>query len=572
MTSSYRRRQKQIAEVMVRYEMGHLLEILGLERFASFERRLLRRPPAHTRPESLRLALEELGPTFVKLGQALSARPDVLPPDFQAELVKLQDNTIRVRAELIYETIASELGAAATELFATFETEPLAAASIGQVHAATLHDGTDVVVKVRRPDAAEQVELDLEILRNLAARADQRWQDAERWDLSGLVRGLADLMRAELDYLQEAANAQEFAADFGTDPLVHIPSVYPELTTSRVITLERLWGTRIGDVAGLDAGGVDRAALARRFAAMVAQMVLVNGFFHGDPHPGNFFVEPGGRIGIVDFGRVGRIDESMRSRLSGLVMALVRKDPERLTKALLALGVSAQLVDRERLRLDVSEMLSRYGGHPIHQVPIRAALTDTLDVVRRHNLTISPDLALLFAVLVMDESITEELDSDFRFDDVLRPYVESQLASSLSPLGLARRAEEWGIDVAEMATALPGQLHRLLEVIGDGQFEIHLRARELQPLVQRIERLANRVSLSIVAAAAIDGLSELAAHNHSGRSRRRSGRAAGVGVITSVAVYTLWRRSGVAAVLDTLRPHRLISNVSASKIHGTTGM
>ena len=550
MTSAYRRRQHHIAEVLVRYEMGHLLEVFGLERFASLERRILRRGGGHTRPESLRRALEELGPTFVKLGQLLSTRPDLLPPEFQTELAKLQDNTKRVDPDLIEEVIAGELGGPTADVFATFDREPMAAASIGQVHAATLHDGTEVVVKVRRPEAAEEVELDLEILRNLAARADQRWKDAEHWDLNGLAREFADLLRAELDYLQEADNAQQFAAAFAADPGIHIPAVFPDLTTSRVLTLERIRGTKVTDVSGLDAIGVDRVALAERFATTVAQMVLVNGFFHGDPHPGNFFVEPGGRIAVVDFGRVGRMDDTMRARLSRLMMAVIRRDPDRLSQALLALGESSHPVDRERLRHDLVEVLSRYGGHAVRDVRIGAALTDVLGIVRRHNLTILPDLALLFAVLMMDEGIVGELDPELRFEDVLRPYVEKQLASNLSPASLIRRAEEFGVEVAETALELPGQLHRLLEVIGDGQFDIHLRTTELQPLVQRMERLGNRVAVSILAAAAIDGLSELAAHNRSGRGWRRPALAAGVGAVSSFTAYTAWRRSPVARILN----------------------
>jgi ubiquinone biosynthesis protein len=552
-SSSYRQRQRQIAEVLVRYEMGHLLEVFGLERFASLERRLLRRGAARTRPQSLRMALEELGPTFIKLGQILSTRADLLPPDFQAELAKLQDDTNRVAPEGIEETIRSELGAAPTELFASFDSEPVAAASIGQVHAATLHDGTEVVVKVRRPGAAKEVELDLEIVRNLAARASQRWKGAEHWDLEGLARDFADVLRAELDYLREAGNAQEFAANFATDPRVRIPSVYPELTTSRVITLERVRGLKITDVAGLDTAGVDRPELAERLATTVAQMVLVDGFYHGDPQPGNFFVEPGGRIGIVDFGRVGRIDDDLRARLSRLLMALIRKDPDRLTSALLALRVPAAPIDRERLRQDLSQLLARYSGHAIRDVPIGAAITEVLDVVRRHNLVIAPELALLFAVLIMDESITEELDPAFRFENALRPYVERHLASSLTPGVLARRAEQFGIEVAELAGELPGQLHRLLDTLGDGQFEVHLRTTELQPLVARVERLANRVAISVLAAAAIDGLTEMAAHNNSGRGWRKPVVAAGVGVLTCLTAYRTWRRSPIAEHLDRLR-------------------
>ncbi len=380
MTSSYRRRQKQIAEVLVRYEMGHLLEVFGLERLVSLEHRLLKLGSVPTRPESLRMALEALGPTFIKLGQVLSTRADLLPPDFQAELAKLQDNTVRVAPDAIEETIRTELGAAATEVFASFDPEPLAAASIGQVHAATLHDATDVVVKVRRPGAAEEVELDLEIVQNLAARASQRWKEAEHFDITGLARDFGDLLRAELDYLHEARNAQQFAANFAGDPGVHIPLVYTELSTSRLITLERIRGTKITDLPGLDNTGTDRTALAQRLAATVAQMVLVDGLYHGDPQPGNFFVEPGGRIAIVDFGRVGRIDDNMRSRLSRMLMALIHNDAERLTNTLLALRVATGPVDRVRMRQDLSELLSHYSGQAIHDVPIGPALTDVLDI------------------------------------------------------------------------------------------------------------------------------------------------------------------------------------------------
>jgi ubiquinone biosynthesis protein len=553
-TSSYHRRQREIAEVLLRYEMGHLVEIFGLERFVSLERRLLRRGAARTRPESLRMALEELGPTFIKLGQVLSTRGDLLPPSFGVELAKLQDNTIHVPTDSIEETISTELGAAPTDIFASFDREPLAAASIGQVHSATLHDGTDVVVKVRRPGAAEEVELDLEILQNLAARATQRWKEVDFLDVAGLVRDFADLLRGELDYLQEAGNARQFAANFADNPTVHIPTVYLELTTSRVITLDRITGMKITELASLDTAGIDRAALAERLATAVAQMVLVDGLYHGDPQPGNFFVESDGRIAIVDFGRVGRIDANLRSRLSRLVMALIHKDPDRLTSALLALRVPAAPVDRERLRQDLSGLLARYSGHAIHDVPIGAAITDVLEVVRRHGLVMSPDLALLFAVLVINESVTDQLDPNFHFDDTLRPFAQRHVISSLSPSALAHRAEQVGIEFAEFAVELPGQLHRLLETVGDGQFEIHLRTSELEPLVHRIERLANRVAVSILAAAAIDGLSELAAHNSSGGSSRRPIYATGVGVLTSLAIYAGWRRSPLVRLLDRLRP------------------
>jgi ubiquinone biosynthesis protein len=553
MSSTYHHRQVEIAEVLVRFELGHLLEVFGLEGLVSIERRLLRRGPVPTRPESLRKALEELGPTFIKLGQALSARADLLPPDFQAELVKLQDDAVRVPSNVIEEIVKGELGASSTRVFASFDSEPLAAASIGQVHAAILHDGTEVVVKVRRPGSAERVELDLEILQNLAARASRRWKEAEYWDVNGMAKDFADKLRSELDYMQEARSAEQFAANFAADPEVHIPSVYPELTTSRLITLERIRGLKITDLAGLDTAGVDRAVLAERLAHTVAKMVLIDGYYHADPNPGNFFVEPLGRIAIIDFGRVGRIDDNLRSGLSRLLLALIQKDSNRLMSALLSLGPTATR-DHAGLRQDLSAMLSRFGGDTIREVPIGAAIGELVDIVRHHKLSIPPDLALLFAVIVIHEGITGQLNPNFRFDDALTPYVQRHLASGLSRAALAHRAEHFGIEVAELVGELPGQIHRLLEVIGDGGFEVHLRTDELQTLVGRVERVGNRLAMSILAAAVIDGLSELAAHKRRIQPTRKQMLAAGVAALTSLGASSAWRRSAVGALLGKRRP------------------
>lgn len=552
MNHARHRREVQIAEVLARYELVHLIEAFGLERLVSAERKVLRRGPLPARPESLRMALEELGPTFIKLGQALSTRSDLLPPQFQLELSKLQDSTRPVPGEVIAATVRDELGAPLIEFFADFDPEPLAAASIGQVHAATLHDGTDVVVKVRRPGAADEVVQDLDILQDLAARAGRRWKQAEHCDLTGLARDFADALRSELDYSEEAANARQFAANFAGDATVHIPAVYAQWSTSRVLTLERVRGTKITDFGGLESTGVDRAALAERLADVVAKMVLVDGFYHGDPHPGNFLVETDGRIGIVDFGRVGRIDDDRRSALSRLVTALLHKDAERLTAALLALKTPSLPVDRKQLRQDLGELLSRYGGHALGREPIGRAISDVMDVIRRHKLGMPSDLMLLLAVLVMDESMTAALDPGFRFEQALTPYVHRYLAALLSPAGLARRAEELGLEIGQVAAELPGQLHRLLEVLGSGQFDFHLRTDELEPLVHRIERLGNRVVLSILGAAVIEGLGELAAHNRRVPLRRKAVVSGAITAAASLGAYTALQRSSVASFVASL--------------------
>jgi ubiquinone biosynthesis protein len=551
---SYHHRQVQIAEVLVRYGMGYLMELLGLDGLVSFERRLLKRDPARTRPEDLRLALEELGSTFVKLGQVLSTRADLLPPEYQVELSKLQDYAPAVPSDVIQEIVSRELQSGTDKAFAKFDLVPLACASIGQAHTATLHDGTEVVVKVRRPSVVEEVEQDLEILQNLAARASRRWEDAARWDLKGVAEQFGRILLSELDYLQEARNAERFAANFSHDHDVRVPRVFHELTTSRVITLERMTGMKISDVAALDEAGVDRRALAERATRIFAKSVFQDGFFHGDPHPGNFFIEPSGRVGIIDFGRVGVIDDRLRSQLMRLLIALARNNPERMVRALLSLGAATGPVDRTSLQNDLSDLLSLYTGQSGHNGAVRAVLGEVLKLVRRYNLTIPHDLALLFTVIMIDEGIAATLDPEFRFEEVLAPFAERQVAHELSPAAVARRIEQFGIDAAELAVDLPAQLHRLLEMLGEGRgFEINLRAAELESLVSRFEHLGNRIAASILAAAVIDGMSGLGLPNRRELGWRKPAIAAGLAVVSSLGAYEAWRRSPAAAALDRLR-------------------
>ncbi len=310
-------RQRQIAEVLARYGLDYLANLIGIDRLIARERALRGRDSqdAHTPPEGLRLALEELGPTFIKLGQLLSTRADLLPPEYRRELTKLQDTAPAVPSDAVQETIEAELHASAADAYRSFHPEPLACASVGQAHLATLHDGTEVVVKVRRPNVVEEMGQDFEIIQNFAARASRRSKTAARYDLIGLADEFVQTLRAQLDYLQEARNAERFAANFDGDSSVQIPHVFWDLTTSRVITLERIRGAKITDVAALENYGLDRHALAERAAQITAKMVFEDGFFHADPHPGNFFIEPTGRIGIVDFGMVGSIDEPLREQL-----------------------------------------------------------------------------------------------------------------------------------------------------------------------------------------------------------------------------------------------------------------
>lgn len=499
---------------MTRHGMGHAVGVLGLERFVPFRESLrgqVREPKGDGGPAHLRMAFEELGTTFIKLGQILSTRSDLLPPEYQAELARLQDAAAPIAPDIVRETVVAELRQPIETTFASFDLMPLAAASIGQAHAATLLDGTQVVVKVRRPGVVEQVEEDLEILQNLAVMASRRWELADQYDLPGLAYEFAQTLRDELDYLREARNAERFAVNFANDPSVHIPRVYWETTTSRMLTLQRVRGIKINELAALDAAHIDRPALAQRAAKLILHMVFEDGFFHGDPHPGNFFVETDGRIGLIDFGMVGIVDTRTQEQLLGVLIALTAQDAGRLVDVLQELGVARQRIDRDTLQRDLDWALRRYYGRPLAEISISAVLTEALGIVRRHHLQLPPDLALLVKTLVMEEGLGAQLDPTFNLAPVLAPYARRLWLRQYSPLQWARRLNTTSLDVARLGMDLPQQLRRIINDLERGALEVAARPSGLEPYLYRLERIANRIVFGILTAAFVVGLALLLA-------------------------------------------------------------
>ncbi|MFB9653465.1 ABC1 kinase family protein [Pseudarthrobacter oxydans] len=550
MTTNLRvHRHQQISEVLARHGLGFLLGITGLERWVPFHQGLMgheRRTEPYTNPEHLRLALEELGPTFIKLGQLLSTRADLLPPRYQTELAKLQDGAPPVQGARILQLIREELGSGPDEVFADFTLEPLASASIGQAHLATLHDGTPVVVKVRRPDVIPTIEADLDILQNLAVQISHRWEAAADYNLPGIAADFAQTMRAELDYLQEGRNAERFAENFAADPGVHIPRVFWETTTSRVLTLERIVGMKVNDLTALDRAGIDRAALAVRSAGTAVKMVFEDGFFHADPHPGNLFIESDGRIGLIDFGMVGEVNDRMRGQLTVLLSALIRNDPDRLGSALVDLSVTRQTVDRNRLRVDVTRFIALYEGRQLSQIEIGPLISQAVTLMRTYHLQMPQELAKLLKMMIMAEGIGVELDPGFNLSVVLAPHARKLMYSRFAPQAIARRMAAAGADVTELAADLPDLLRRVVDTIDTG-LEVHLRAAELEPLVGRAERIGNRLVAGMIAAALIGGVGALTAGDKErwGNWERPLMRA-GLGAGGALGAYLVWtsRRTG----------------------------
>lgn len=530
-------RYREIAAVLRRHSFGFLASLIGAGRRTRRRGDQVTAPPSDTSPAHIRRALEELGPTFIKFGQLLSTRPDLIPPALATELSKLQDSAPPVPTEQIRDVIRRELGAEPEELFASFDDEPMASASIGQAHTATLRDGTPVVVKVRRPGAVAQVQEDLEILRNLALRASRAWSLARDYDAPGIADEFAQTLRAELDYLQEGRNAERFAEYFEDDPDVVIPRVFWDYTTSRVLTLERMTGMNVGDTAALDAAGVDRKRVARKGADVVLKMTFEDRFFHADLHPGNLFIHEDGTIALIDFGMVGEIGEELRGQLSGLFVSLVRGNPEALASALVNMAPGSGGVDRDLLRDDLSIFLSRYPLRSLRDTPFARMMAELFAILRQHRLRLPREMALLFKALLLIEGLARRLDPDFRLGEVLEPYAERLARERFSATVLAQRIARASADLGELLLEAPGVLRRLVDHADGSGIEVHLRAAELEPLVGRAERIGNRLVAGMISAAFISGIGSLIGSDRRFRSWENMMVGTGLGMIGTLGAY-----------------------------------
>jgi ubiquinone biosynthesis protein len=498
------RRYRQIVRVLIRHGFGGLVDQLGLLPVLSLPRRLLQRGPAVHRlsaPEHIRLAIEELGPTFIKLGQILSTRPDLVPPAYIRELSKLRDTVPPAEWEAVRQRVESELEGALEDVFASFDPEPLAAASLAQVHVATLPSGEEVVVKVQRPGIEETIAVDLEILFDLARLVQERTPLGEFYDLPEIAEGFAFTLRAELDFRREGRNADRFRRDFASEPMLYVPQVYWEYSTTRVLVLERIRGIGIGDLEGLDAAGVDRHQVALNATRIVLKQVLDHGFFHADPHPGNFLVMDGAVIGAMDFGMVGRLSPSMRSDVTRLYTAFVTQQSDAIVEELIRMGAASQQVDRRRLQRDMEQLLDKYFSLSLKEIRAQEVIEDVLPIAFRHHLALPSDLWLLEKTVVMMEGVGAQLDPDLAILDVVGPEVRRAAQRLASPGLWARKALKVAGDWGDLFTSVPRQVPRLMDRLEQGDLEFGLRLVDLDRMVGRLDNIGNRLSISLVIAA-----------------------------------------------------------------------
>ena len=536
-------RYREIARILRRHGLGFAASATRMDWLIPFHRGAFShevRPEPYRTPEHVRLLLEQLGPTFIKLGQLLSTRPDLIPADYIDELAKLQDDAPPVDAEIVRGMIRSELGQSPDDLFRDFDSRPLASASIGQAHAAVLQDGTEVVVKVRRPGAAVQVEEDLAILLDLAERSERHSESARTVGLRSLVEEFASSIRTELDYVTEAQNAERFAANFASNADVGIPRVFWEHTTRTILTLERVRGIKISDIAALDAAHVDRPALAQRATGVLLKMIFEDRFFHADPHPGNMFVSADGRIELIDFGMVGELSERLQERLTRLFIALMDEDADELADALIELSVTSRGVERAELVDSAGSLIIRYHGRTLGDLDVGGLLSDLFSMVRAHGIRLPSELAMLLKVLLMAEGVGVRLDPTFQMAGVLAPYAEQLSRRATSIAAIARRLAATGGDAGELLLRLPRGLQRLLDGATSSGVVVQVRVADLEPILGRAERIGNQLLAGLLAAAFIRGIGEVVTHDRKWRPWEGGMMAAGLSVISGLSGYLLW--------------------------------
>jgi len=503
---SYRRfrRYRQIINVLVKHGFGGLLELLRLRRIFG-RRKLLPADLVSPRAKRLRLALEELGPTFIKVGQMLSTRSDIVPADIFHELQKLQDQVPPVAAEEIISEIELDLKSPVNAIFEDFDEKPVAAASIGQVHRARLKTGEEVVVKVQRPDIRKTIDEDINILRTLAGLAERHLSDAELYNPVGVVDEFAKLIRLELDYTLEARNMERFAHNFADDDTVYIPRVYWEHTTGRVLTMERIEGVKVSQIEDLKKSGFDPERIAVRGAEIYLEQIFIHRFFHGDPHPGNIFVMPGEVMGFMDFGIVGRLSPEMARHFDNLLMAIARKDTDRITLGLLRISVIDEEANMDDMKADIAELVDRYYGISLNQFEVSELVREVSEITAKHRIRMNRQLSLLGKVLAGVEGVGRQLDPDFNIAPLIEPFAVRLITQRFSPKEVLGRASRLVRDYGDLMAILPQDLQIVLDKAKDGKLRIEFKHVGLENIVPELERSTSRLSFAMIIAAIVVG-------------------------------------------------------------------
>ena len=514
-SASRRHRYREVAAVLRRHGVGVGANWVGVGRLFPFHRgwtgRAKRGVP-YSSAEHLRLAMEELGTTAIKVGQILSTRADLVSREIAAELAKLRDNVPPVPTPVLVETIEQACGCPLSEVFATFNDEPLAAASIGQVHRATLHDGTEVVVKVRKPGVVETVAEDLSILRDMAPHF-AGFEGLGGTDLVAIVDEFSRTLRGELDYVREGRNADRIRSTLSDDGPVIVPRIHWKYTSEAVLVMDFVEGQRLQDaIENRDAETLKE--LAQGAAAAFMKQIFESGFFHADPHHGNIIVRDDGKIALLDFGMTGTLDDDLTLYLTECLAALVSQDAAGLTDAFEDLGILTEPSKRGDVKRDLRFVLEQHHGLDTENLDVAAFIQDLFGIARRHRLSIPPDVVLVLKTIAMIDGVCRELDPQFNVTLIAEPFVRRAIRRRYAPRQMSRRIAAATRDALDASLRLPAQVSRLTSRLERGEVEFKLRHEGMEGPIENLRLMVARLSMAMVASALIVGLAIIGASEH----------------------------------------------------------
>ena len=497
------RRFQHVVNVLAKYGFGEAMSQVHVWECVHVERGILKREckiPEVNIAQRIRLAIEELGPTFIKLGQLLSTRPDLVPPEIITELKKLQASVNFIPAEIIRAVVESELGRPIDEIFESFDDQPLAAASLAQVHLAVFR-GKQVVLKVQRPNIVQTIEIDIDIMRNLAGLAERYSPTLYLINAIGLVEEFDQQMKKELDFRMEAYNSRRFAQNFADDDTIHVPDVYMELSTKRIITMEYLDGINISDTQKLIDEGYNLRLIARRGAILGFKSTFQFGFFHADPHPGNIIVLPDNVIGLVDYGMMATLSLRDRERLAKLVYFISIRDEKRVARALNELMESEDTIPAEDLESQMSAIINEYGDVTAGELRLAGMLFAMMRAIMTHGGRLRPQLLWVTKSIAIQEEIAYSLHADFNLMELGRPFAEKILNQKFNPFSQPFGLYYWLNDVLDTARDLPYDIGIVLRELRKGRFRIEFEHIGLEPIRLTMDQIANRTALTIIIAA-----------------------------------------------------------------------
>jgi len=507
------KRYRDILAILIKYGFGNLVEQLNINYYIELGRKIVTLGTASkglerlTQAERMRMAMEELGTTFIKLGQLLSTRPDVIPPEYIEEFRKLQDKVPSISSDEVRRQISLELGIPVEELFSSFTDTPLASASISQVHRARLVDGEEVVLKVRRPRIEQLIETDLDILMGLAYLVEKHLPSGELYDPTGIVKEFRRTLYREMDFSREGHTIDRFALNFADDPTLHVPKVFWDYTGETVLTMEYVDGIKVSDFDALRAQGYDLKAIARNGADAILKQVLIHGLFHGDPHPGNIFILPENTVCFLDYGMVGRLDESLKYQLVDLLASVLQRDVDRIITMLLYSGELTDESNIKNLRRDLAEFIDDYYEVPLQEIKAGKLISDFVEILSHYRIKFRSDLILLAKALVTIEGIGRQLDPEFNMIDHLKPFLDKVVQERLAPGTISkeifRTLQAYGI----LAKTLPKDLKEFINRVNRNKFKIDLEHRGLEKMISDLDKSSNRLSFSLVIGALIVGSS-----------------------------------------------------------------